>query len=649
MDNVIKGRTALIMVSKFIIFTLSVLAVCSFCGEDFISLGRHTWRCKRKLHQGASQNDVTNGNSHLPQDLFNLKNNMSDNNGPANTEEIKCACGKKCKGLRGLKAHQRSCQTIKTLCNEVLDDLNSNNRTDQQEEIIDENIVNEHANLKTGINLPKNDKDWETANSFFHLELSINDINTVSLDEVVNKFNETIYNYFRDDYGTVKNNKEKERKFNEKYKNSTKGQLKKQLKSLKNQSPNNVDEVRYVSKLLRSKITEAKSQGQFVQKVYSIDHDNEIKKNFWGYVKFYMEKPKRIIPNFDKKTCFDYFVKSFKCISPLKQFQIPSWIPKFREPLSRFDLNPPSYAEICKVIKRMKSKGSPCPLDQISIICFKKCPYLRTYITAICAKVWETNHIPTSWKRAVSILIYKKDFTDNPANFRPITLEPVALKIFTSSLRNKICAFLRQNNFIESHIQKGFVHNMSGTFGHTAHLAYVINNARVKQRSLHVTLLDLKNAFGEVNHNLLDCVFEYHHIPIKVRTLVRDLYTDFSTAIASDAFVTDVILVGRGVLQGDFLSPLAFNMVINTFIQFIKNEKYQQFGYNFIKYMIPRHWYQFADDAAVVTGLEHENQVLLYAFNRWCTWADMIIRVDKCHSFRLKKVGSSSRQYEPKL
>ena len=152
---------------------------------------------------------------------------------------------------------------------------------------------------------------------------------------------------------------------------STKSQLKKQLKSLKYQSPNNVDEVRYISKLLRSKITKAKTQDQFDQKVYSIDHDNEIKKNFWGYVKFYIEKPKHIIPNFDQKTCFDYFVKSFKCISPLKQFQIRSWIPMFREPLSRFNLNPPAYAEICKVIKWMKLKGSPCPLDQISIICSK--------------------------------------------------------------------------------------------------------------------------------------------------------------------------------------------------------------------------------------------------------------------------------------
>ena len=100
---------------------------------------------------------------------------------------------------------------------------------------IDENIVNEHANLKTGINLPKNDKDWEIANSFFHMELSIDDINTVSLDEVVNKFNETIYNYFRDNYGTVKNNKEKERKFNEKYKKSTKETTKEPQKSITKQ------------------------------------------------------------------------------------------------------------------------------------------------------------------------------------------------------------------------------------------------------------------------------------------------------------------------------------------------------------------------------------------------------------------------------
>ena len=70
------------------------------------------------------------------------------------------------------------------------------------------------------------------------MELSIDDINTVSLDEVVNKFNETIYNYFRDNYGTVKNNKEKEkiqRKVQKFYKKSTKETTKEPQKSITKQ------------------------------------------------------------------------------------------------------------------------------------------------------------------------------------------------------------------------------------------------------------------------------------------------------------------------------------------------------------------------------------------------------------------------------
>ena len=52
-------------------------------------------------------------------------------------------------------------------------------------------------------------------------------------------------------------------------------------------------------------------------------------------------------------------------------------------------------------------------------------------------------------------------------------------------------------------------------------------------------------------------------------------------------------------------------MAINTFIQYIKSEKFQQLGYKFIKFLTPRHWYQFADDAAVIScTTENESQIL---------------------------------------
>ena len=213
--------------------------------------------------------------------------------------------------------------------------------------------------------------------------------------------------------------------------------------------------------------------------------------------------------------------------------------------------------------------------------------------------------------------------------------------------------FLLGNNLIEHKIQKGFTPNVSGTFEHTAQMAHIINQARTKQRSLVITLLDLKNAFGEVHHNLIQSVLSYHHIPDHIKILIQSLYTDFRTSVITSQFNTPFIHVGRGVLQGDCLSPLLFNLCFNTFVQHIKSDKYSQFGFS-SSLLNPLHWFQFADDAAVITGQESENQHLLNRFVIWCQWSDMIIRVDKCSTWHhgilgIKKALTKSIQYLPKL
>ena len=54
---------------------------------------------------------------------------------------------------------------------------------------------------------------------------------------------------------------------------------------------------------------------------------------------------------------------------------------------------------------------------------------------------------------------------------------------------------------------------------------------------------------------------------------------------------------------------------------------------------------QFANDAAIVTALEKDNQLLCNVFLKWITWADLIICVDKCHTFGIKK--SKTKQFQP--
>ena len=52
--------------------------------------------------------------------------------------------------------------------------------------------------------------------------------------------------------------------------------------------------------------------------------------------------------------------------------------------------------------------------------------------------------------------------------------------------------------------------------------------------------------------------------------------------------------------------------------------------------MSPVHWFQFADDAAVITAQESENHNLLCSFSIWCQWSNMFIRVEKCSTFGIK-------------
>ena len=90
-------------------------------------------------------------------------------------------------------------------------------------------------------------------------------------------------------------------------------------------------------------------------------------------------------------------------------------------------------------------------------------------------------------------------------------------------------------------------------------------------------------------------------------------------------------------------------MCFNTSIQYAKSQNVQQLGLKFKANFEPCHWFQFADDVSVISGTEHENQILLNAFTRWCQWSMMIIWVDKCKTFGMAKFGSQCKQYLPKL
>ncbi|CAB4043481.1 Hypothetical predicted protein, partial [Paramuricea clavata] len=130
------------MIRSSFIAMLLMCVVCSFCGKDFVTLGRHSWRCKQRVDQ-AEQSD-----SESP-----ITREVPVVNSPtvviSSRTVVKCCCGKICKGTRGLKMHQRSCRVIHGLNNELCTDLEEQNEDDNTEGVLADDEV---TNLTTAEN-----------------------------------------------------------------------------------------------------------------------------------------------------------------------------------------------------------------------------------------------------------------------------------------------------------------------------------------------------------------------------------------------------------------------------------------------------------------------------------------------------------------
>ena len=84
---------------------------------------------------------------------------------------------------------------------------------------------------------------------------------------------------------------------------------------------------------------------------------------------------------------------------------------------------------------------------------------------------------------------------------------------------------------------------MSGTFEHITEMDHIINHSRKHQRSVNITLTDLKNAFGEVYHALIQSVPRHHYIQDETNEiLVKHCIVTFVYQYLRTIFIPNTLL-----------------------------------------------------------------------------------------------------------
>ena len=265
MGNNNRTRFYVILLGVLLVYCeISDCTICEFCGVDFVHLGKHVWHYKQRIQpvnhptvdnpmrpldtSTSLTNDQYNGNhahsiinEERPLNVNSAEQSLNNQNNNDDCYMKECYCSKLCKGLRGLKAHQRSCKVLdlpelremfqqpllqELIVNEsdnISDDNNSGNEPDNED--VHNNVV-----LK-GFKLPRSKEEWDSVNTHFKNNMVIqNDINNIN--ETAQQFQSSIYEYFLENFGSHENSNEDE--VSVKYASYSKSRLKKVLKTLKN-------------------------------------------------------------------------------------------------------------------------------------------------------------------------------------------------------------------------------------------------------------------------------------------------------------------------------------------------------------------------------------------------------------------------------
>ena len=137
----------------------------------------------------------------------------------------------------------------------------------------------------------------------------------------------------------------------------------------------------------------------------------------------------------------------------------------------------------------------PCDVPAWAI---KDClNYIAETLTFLINAFLAADKFPSHLKRAHVIPIYKKEDTEDPSNYRPISITSALSKIFEKVMKEQIDDYIEKNQLL-SPIQFGFRRGFSTTDA----LLYATEKIRLtldNKKMMASALLDLSKAFYSIH------------------------------------------------------------------------------------------------------------------------------------------------------
>lgn len=217
---------------------------------------------------------------------------------------------------------------------------------------------------------------------------------------------------------------------------------------------------------------------------------------------------------------------------------------------------------ISSIIPTLKNDTSP-GLDGIG---YEFCKSFQAKLARILKPLfitWISNQlIPCEMNTSKIILLFKKGDVVDIKNYRPISLINADVKIFsklvTSWLKplieKKLCPY--QSGFLSSRkIQQNHI---------TVHSC--LNQNSVYQKKGLMLFLDQKKAYDMVDRGWLNKCLDRLELDPTIRIGIKAILSNNQAKVCTNRNTSTAFNIGRGVRQGDSISPLLYNIAIDPIL-----------------------------------------------------------------------------------
>ncbi|KAI5714466.1 hypothetical protein M8J77_000221 [Diaphorina citri] len=178
-------------------------------------------------------------------------------------------------------------------------------------------------------------------------------------------------------------------------------------------------------------------------------------------------------------------------------------------------------------------------------------------------EIWRTEHVPEDWKTALIHPIFKKGDKTDANNYRGISLLPVTYKILSKALQNRLEEQLDKEI---GEYQGGFRKGRS-CVEQILNLKFVIRYRRLRGKDIFITFVDFKKAYDSADRSTLFNILKEFGADNKTTAIVKETLSETFSKVKFRGEVSRPFKIRTGLRQGDGLSPLLFNCILEKVIR----------------------------------------------------------------------------------